>query len=192
MAVGGIRAERMDPADAAWLHMDRPTNLMVVNTVLWFDAPVDQASVLQVFGDRVVSRFRRFRQHVADPPLTLAPWVAPEWTSDAGFALANHVSRTRLPPPGDQRALQRTASDLAGRPLRKDRLGDFRDRAQIEAWARGIVHDPATAGRASRRRPWLRHRHLSAGMVRLQPLRRQEHPPDGNVRKRRARRQLIG
>ena len=33
MAVGGIRAERMDPADVAWLHMDRPVNLMVVNTV---------------------------------------------------------------------------------------------------------------------------------------------------------------
>ena len=121
MAVGGIRAERMDPADAAWLHMDRPTNPMVVNTVLWFDAPVDQASVLQLFGDRVVSRFRRFRQRVADPALTLAPWAAPEWTGDVGFALQDHVSRTRLPPPGDQRALQRTASDLAGRPLRKDR-----------------------------------------------------------------------
>ncbi len=51
MAVGGVRAEQMDPADAAWLHMDRPTNLMVVNTVLWFDAPVDQASVLQVFAE---------------------------------------------------------------------------------------------------------------------------------------------
>ena len=121
MAVGGIRTERMDPADVAWLHMDRQTNLMVVNTVLWFDVPVDQASVLQVFQDRVVSRFRRFRQRVADPALTLAPWAAPEWVDDTGFALADHVSRTRLPAPGDQRALQRAASDLAGRPLRKDR-----------------------------------------------------------------------
>jgi hypothetical protein len=63
----------MDPADAAWLHTDRPANLMVVNTLLGFDAPVDQASVLEVFGDRVVSRFRRFRQRAADPALTLAP-----------------------------------------------------------------------------------------------------------------------
>ena len=121
MAVGGIRTERMDPADVAWLHMDRPTNLMVVNTVLWFDVPVDQASVVQLFQERVVSRFRRFRQRAADPALTLAPWAAPEWVDDAGFALADHVSRTRLPAPGDQRALQRAASDLAGRPLRKDR-----------------------------------------------------------------------
>ena len=37
MGAGGIRAEQMDPADVVWLHMDRPTNLMVVNTVLWFD-----------------------------------------------------------------------------------------------------------------------------------------------------------
>jgi len=102
----------MDPADVARLHMDRPTNLMVVNTVLWFDVPVDQ----QVFGDRVVRRFRRFRQRAADPALTLAPWAAPEWVDDAGFALADHVSRTRLPAPGDQGALQRAASDLAGRP----------------------------------------------------------------------------
>ena len=41
MTVSGTRTERMDPVDVAWLHMDRPTNLMVVNTVLWFDVPVD-------------------------------------------------------------------------------------------------------------------------------------------------------
>ena len=99
--------------------MDRPVNLMVVSTVLWFDALVDQRSVLQVFGERVVWRFRRFRQRAADPALTLAPWAAPEWVDDAGFALAGHVSRTRLPALGDQRALQRAASDLAGRPLRR-------------------------------------------------------------------------
>ena len=121
MTVSGTRTERMNPVDVAWLHMDRPTNLMVVNTVLWFDVPVDQASVLQVFAERVVSRFRRFRQRAADPALTLAPWAAPEWVDDADFALAEQVSRTRLPAPGDQRALQQTASDLAGRPLRKDR-----------------------------------------------------------------------
>ena len=69
----------------------------------------------------MVSRFRRFRQRAADPALTLGPWAAPEWAGDAGFALADHVSRTRLPAPGDQRASQRAASDLAGRPLRKDR-----------------------------------------------------------------------
>ena len=113
MAVGGIRAERMDPADVVWLHMDRPANLMVVNTVLWFDVPVDQASVLEVFQERVVWRFRRFRQRAVDPALTLAAWAAPQWVDDAGFALADHVSRSRLPAPGDQRALQRSGGPAA-------------------------------------------------------------------------------
>jgi diacylglycerol O-acyltransferase / wax synthase len=29
-------------ADAAWLHMDRPTNPMVINSVLWFDQPLER------------------------------------------------------------------------------------------------------------------------------------------------------
>jgi diacylglycerol O-acyltransferase / wax synthase len=32
-----MSAQRMSNADAAWLHMDRPTNLMVVNALLWFE-----------------------------------------------------------------------------------------------------------------------------------------------------------
>ena len=36
-----MSAQRMSNADAAWLHMDRPTNLMVVNALLWFEEPVD-------------------------------------------------------------------------------------------------------------------------------------------------------
>src|ERR1035437_2593004 len=38
---GGVMSARMRNADSAWLHMDRPTNLMVVTSVLWFDEPVD-------------------------------------------------------------------------------------------------------------------------------------------------------
>ena len=104
MTVGGIRAERMDPADVVWLHMDRPTNLMVVNTVLWFDVPVDQASVLQAFQERVVWRFRRFRQRAADPALTLAPWAAPQWVDDAGFALAPRTAGVQAHPSRPRRA----------------------------------------------------------------------------------------
>jgi diacylglycerol O-acyltransferase len=31
----------MASVDAARLHMDRPTNLMVVTCVFWFDEPLD-------------------------------------------------------------------------------------------------------------------------------------------------------
>ena len=116
-----IGTEPMNPADAAWLHMDRPDNFMVVNMLLWFDRPVDQAMLMRVLQDRVITRFRRFRQRAADPPVTLAPWAAPEWADDPAFVLAEHVTVTRLPAPGDQAILQRVASDLANRPLRADR-----------------------------------------------------------------------
>ena len=33
-------SQRMANADAAWLHMDRPTNLMIVNSVWLFDEPL--------------------------------------------------------------------------------------------------------------------------------------------------------
>jgi WS/DGAT/MGAT family acyltransferase len=121
MTSGVIGTEPMNPADAAWLHMDRPTNLMVVNMLLSFDRQVDLASVLQSFQSRVVPRFRRFRQLAADPAITLAPWAAPEWTDDPGFALTAHITSTRLPAPGDQRALHQAVSVLASRPLRTDR-----------------------------------------------------------------------
>jgi len=111
----------MNYADAAWLHMDRPTNFMVVNTLLLFDVRIDQAALRQAVQDRVIARFRRFRQRVADPAVTLAPWTAPEWVDDAGFSLAAHLRTMRLAAPGDRLALQRAVSDLASHPLRTDR-----------------------------------------------------------------------
>lgn len=45
----------MSTADAARLHMDPPTNLMIVSSVLWFDEPVDWARCRAVFGERIVA-----------------------------------------------------------------------------------------------------------------------------------------
>jgi diacylglycerol O-acyltransferase len=44
----------MGHADAAWLHMDRPTNLMVVNALLWFEEPVDADQVREILRSRLV------------------------------------------------------------------------------------------------------------------------------------------
>jgi diacylglycerol O-acyltransferase len=118
---GVIGTEPMNYADAAWLHMDRPTNFVVVNMLLLSDVRIDPAAVRQAVQDHVIARFRRFRQRVADPAVTLAPWTAPEWVDDASFSLAAHLRTTRLAAPGDRLALQRAVSDLASRPLRTDR-----------------------------------------------------------------------
>lgn len=64
-----MSAQRMSNADAAWLHMDRPTNLMVVNALLWFEEPVDADGVKEILRSRLVEPFPRFRQLVKEPRL---------------------------------------------------------------------------------------------------------------------------
>jgi hypothetical protein len=64
----------MSHADAAWLRMDRPTNLMVINALLWFDEVPDWDRLREAYADQIVEHFPRFRQ-VARPggPLGGAP-----------------------------------------------------------------------------------------------------------------------
>jgi diacylglycerol O-acyltransferase / wax synthase len=103
----------MSAADAAWLHMDRPTNLMVINSVLWFDEPLDWAATQAVFVERVVERFPRFHQRVTEG----RPGAAPAWEDDPAFDPELHFHRLGVPAPGDRRALQEVVSDLVAAPL---------------------------------------------------------------------------
>ena len=84
--------QRMSTADAAWLHMDRPTNLMVVNALLWFDEPLDLERARAVVRERLVERFPRFRQRIVEPRLGLG---APSWEDDPDFDLDLHLHRAR-------------------------------------------------------------------------------------------------
>jgi diacylglycerol O-acyltransferase len=106
--------------DAAWLHMDRPDNLMVVNTVVWTDAPVDWSAVRARLAAMVVPRFPTLRRRVVDPEVPFAWWQAPAWV-DVDPDLDAHVRRVRLPVPGDAAALQAYVAAEATRPLVADR-----------------------------------------------------------------------
>lgn len=102
----------MSNADAAWFHMDRPTNLMVVNAVLWFDEPIDMDRGREIVRERLVERFPRFRQRVVAPPVG-----QPMWEDDPSFDLERHVHHLALPAPGDRQALQVLVADLWATPL---------------------------------------------------------------------------
>jgi diacylglycerol O-acyltransferase len=106
--------ERMSAADAAWLHMDRPTNLMVVNAVTWFDAPLDWEAVAKIVDERMVRRFPRFRQRVVESAL---PLTAPFWEDDPRFSIEHHIHHVALPAPGGTQALQSFVGDLMSVPL---------------------------------------------------------------------------
>src|SRR3954454_5067836 len=106
--------ERMPSADAAWLRMDRRTNLMVINSVLLFDEPVDWARVREVVGERLVGRFPRFRQRVVEAG---GPRGGAFWEDDPHFGLDLHLHHRALPAPGDRAALEELVADRMAEPL---------------------------------------------------------------------------
>lgn len=104
----------MRHADAAWLRMDTPTNLMVVNSVLWFGNRLSDDALLAVLRDRLVGRFRRFGQRAVEDHGT---W----WEDDPDFDLAHHVHHVELPPPRGRRELESLVASYLTVPLDRRR-----------------------------------------------------------------------
>jgi WS/DGAT/MGAT family acyltransferase len=92
--------------------MDRAENPMVVNSVVWFDEPLDWKRVKAILSSRLVDRFPRFRQHVADPL-----GRPPRFEDHPDFDIEQHLHRLALPAPRDRVALQALVSDLITPPL---------------------------------------------------------------------------
>ena len=107
----------MSRVDTAWLRMDQPTNRMIVTGVMFFETPVDFGRLRDLLAERLL-RFRRFRQRVIDPGVTLA---GPYWQEDPDFDLDRHLVRERLPEPGGEEALRRRVGELMSAPLDPDR-----------------------------------------------------------------------
>jgi len=129
-----MSAQRMNHADAAWLHMDRPTNLMVVNSLLWFDEPVDVGRVREILRVRLVGCFPRFRQRVVEPRLGIG---VPSWEDDPSFDLDRHIHRLAVPAPGDKRALEELVGDLVVSPL--DRRKPLWEMYLVEGYSGGMA-----------------------------------------------------
>ncbi|MGO9957309.1 MAG: wax ester/triacylglycerol synthase family O-acyltransferase [Solirubrobacteraceae bacterium] len=109
---------RLSAADTAWLHMDRPTNLMVINSVLLFDEPVEWERLKLVTQARLVDRYPKFHQRVVE---SRVPLRQPSWEDDPDFSLEHHMHHLALPAPGDRTALQELVGDLMTMPLDRNR-----------------------------------------------------------------------
>jgi diacylglycerol O-acyltransferase / wax synthase len=109
---------RLSSADTAWLHMDRPTNLMVINSVELFDEPLDWERFKQIIQTRLVDRYPRFRQRVVE---SRVPFRAARWEDDPDFSLEHHLHHRALPAPGDRAALQELLGDLMTMPMDRNR-----------------------------------------------------------------------
>ena len=83
----------MPPQDAAWLGMERPTNLMVVTAVLMLDGRPDLDDLRAVVQRRVVDRYPGFRRRVVR---TWRRWPRTRWQDDPDFDLGRHLSAESL------------------------------------------------------------------------------------------------
>ncbi len=104
----------MSNIDAAWLHMDDPTNLMMITGFFEFAGPLDYERLKATVEVRMVRRWRRFRQRVRESRL---PLRGPYWQDDPYFDIDNHIFQIGLPSPGDDATLKEMISKLASKPL---------------------------------------------------------------------------
>ena len=109
--------QRMSSADSVFVHLEDPTNLMMVTAVMLLGTPVDYDRLAAIMEHRLLA-FDRFRQRVVASRLRRSRLY---WKDVAGFDLDYHLQRATLSVPGDQAALQETVSLLASRPLELSR-----------------------------------------------------------------------
>jgi diacylglycerol O-acyltransferase len=107
----------MSHVDAAWLRMDRPTNLMIIHALLQLEAPPDWGRVRAAFRERIFDAFPRFTQR----PRASGPMRGPSWQDDSEFDADAHFHHVALPAPGDRGALEELVGELASQPLAHDR-----------------------------------------------------------------------
>jgi diacylglycerol O-acyltransferase len=129
---------RLPSADVAFLHMDRPTNLMVINFVMLFDEPPNEELLRTVIRTRLVDRYPRFHQLVVEGQPVVAesePYPrmsrshrkprlrrrAPSFVEHSHFDIDRHLHRRALPAPGDDAALQELVGELIASPLERSK-----------------------------------------------------------------------
>ncbi len=104
----------MSKVDTAWLRMEQPTNLMMINGVIFLGGALDYERLLQTIEQRFLT-FRRFTQKASDGA------AGAHWVTDPDFDISWHVRRTALPGKADKEELELLVSDLASTPLDPDR-----------------------------------------------------------------------
>ncbi len=107
----------MSAVDNAWLRMDSPGNLLVVNAVMWSAQASDFDQLREVITTRMINKFPRFRQH---PVSSRLPLGRTEWVDDDGFDTEHHFRYVTLEAPGDEAALQAYVGSQTGVPLDPD------------------------------------------------------------------------
>jgi WS/DGAT/MGAT family acyltransferase len=106
----GSGREAMSAVDTAWLRMDRPTNLMVITGIMFFDEPVDFDRLRQVLETRLL-RHARFKQRVVRNA------AGASWEDDPDFDIDNHLHQVALPGKAGKAELEAFVNEHISTPL---------------------------------------------------------------------------
>src|SRR5450759_151210 len=93
------------PVDGMWLNLDRPNNLMVIDSVMWFAVPIEWERLGPLLQRRLVDRFPAFSQRPVSPSSLFG---MSHWEDDPDFELSRHLGRATLPRPGGLEAVSYT------------------------------------------------------------------------------------
>lgn len=104
--------ETMSGVDAAWLHMEEPTNLMMVAGILHFSTRINRQDLVDVVIQRIL-QYPRFHQRVVDD----SSLRAPHWEDVETLDMDYHLQDLTLPAPGDKATLQQAVGELLSQPL---------------------------------------------------------------------------
>jgi len=97
---------RLSTQDQFWLEMDRPNNLMVVDSVMWTSTPLDWDRLRDVMNNRFAGRYPVFRSlAIRDDD---GSWW---WQESPDFDLDDHVTMVSLDDPDDPASLQRLIAE---------------------------------------------------------------------------------
>ncbi|GAA2021693.1 wax ester/triacylglycerol synthase family O-acyltransferase [Terrabacter terrae] len=111
-------SRRMGPADVLWLTMDRPTNLMVIVSVVLLESVPDWDRVLEVMRARLVEPYPVFSQRAVR---SRGPFARHRWEDVPDFDLERHVHRTTLPSGASDTELQAYIEDHLAEPFDRSR-----------------------------------------------------------------------
>jgi len=102
-------SKSLSGVDIAWLRMDSPTNLMIINAMI-----ITEEMEFKDFKNTIMNRFLRFPRFLTRPVFTSGEYV---WEKDPYFDLANHVKRVALPGLADKTELQNFLADQVSIPF---------------------------------------------------------------------------
>ncbi|REF29289.1 wax ester/triacylglycerol synthase domain-containing protein [Calidifontibacter indicus] len=97
--------------DQLWLDMDRPNNLMVIDSLIWLAQSPDWDAIRATIQERMVDRYPVFRcrpEHIRGRT---------HWARDPQFRLSRHVRKAGLRGPVDEERVREYVSGERSKPF---------------------------------------------------------------------------